>query len=89
MKMDKEAGQGGQFHFISDRNLHWASNRPVMFFVVFAHCCFVSYIYICFIYVVFQAVQALMDSAVQPLLMSVTDSVEAILLTMHQEDFSG
>ncbi|XP_046728668.1 conserved oligomeric Golgi complex subunit 5 [Silurus meridionalis] len=36
-----------------------------------------------------EAVQALMDSAVQPLLMSVTDSVEAILLTMHQEDFSG
>uniref|UniRef100_A0A8B9GNG0 Conserved oligomeric Golgi complex subunit 5 n=1 Tax=Astyanax mexicanus TaxID=7994 RepID=A0A8B9GNG0_ASTMX len=33
--------------------------------------------------------KALMDSAVQPLLMSVTDSVEAILITMHQEDFSG
>uniref|UniRef100_A0AAR2JV81 Conserved oligomeric Golgi complex subunit 5 n=1 Tax=Pygocentrus nattereri TaxID=42514 RepID=A0AAR2JV81_PYGNA len=33
--------------------------------------------------------QALMGSAVQPLLMSVTDSVEAILVTMHQEDFSG
>uniref|UniRef100_A0AAR2L942 Conserved oligomeric Golgi complex subunit 5 n=1 Tax=Pygocentrus nattereri TaxID=42514 RepID=A0AAR2L942_PYGNA len=32
---------------------------------------------------------ALMGSAVQPLLMSVTDSVEAILVTMHQEDFSG
>uniref|UniRef100_A0AAY5F3J5 Conserved oligomeric Golgi complex subunit 5 n=1 Tax=Electrophorus electricus TaxID=8005 RepID=A0AAY5F3J5_ELEEL len=32
---------------------------------------------------------ALMGSAVQPLLMSVTDSVEAILITMHQEDFSG
>uniref|UniRef100_A0A8C2ALI1 Conserved oligomeric Golgi complex subunit 5 n=1 Tax=Cyprinus carpio TaxID=7962 RepID=A0A8C2ALI1_CYPCA len=28
-------------------------------------------------------------SAVQPLLNSVTDSVEAILITMHQEDFSG
>uniref|UniRef100_A0A8C1DDE5 Conserved oligomeric Golgi complex subunit 5 n=1 Tax=Cyprinus carpio carpio TaxID=630221 RepID=A0A8C1DDE5_CYPCA len=32
---------------------------------------------------------ALMGSAVQPLLNSVTDSVEAILITMHQEDFSG
>uniref|UniRef100_A0A8C1DJG0 Conserved oligomeric Golgi complex subunit 5 n=1 Tax=Cyprinus carpio carpio TaxID=630221 RepID=A0A8C1DJG0_CYPCA len=31
----------------------------------------------------------LMSSAVQPLLNSVTDSVEAILITMHQEDFSG
>uniref|UniRef100_A0AAY5EBW3 Conserved oligomeric Golgi complex subunit 5 helical domain-containing protein n=1 Tax=Electrophorus electricus TaxID=8005 RepID=A0AAY5EBW3_ELEEL len=36
-----------------------------------------------------QALTALMGSAVQPLLMSVTDSVEAILITMHQEDFSG
>jgi len=36
-----------------------------------------------------QAVQALMSSAVQPLLNSVSDSVEAILITMHQEDFSG
>ncbi|KAK2832624.1 hypothetical protein Q7C36_016086 [Tachysurus vachellii] len=36
-----------------------------------------------------EEVQTLMDSAVQPLLTSVTDSVEAILLTMHQEDFSG
>uniref|UniRef100_A0AAR2M3E6 Conserved oligomeric Golgi complex subunit 5 n=1 Tax=Pygocentrus nattereri TaxID=42514 RepID=A0AAR2M3E6_PYGNA len=36
-----------------------------------------------------KSVQALMGSAVQPLLMSVTDSVEAILVTMHQEDFSG
>uniref|UniRef100_A0AAY4D233 Conserved oligomeric Golgi complex subunit 5 n=1 Tax=Denticeps clupeoides TaxID=299321 RepID=A0AAY4D233_9TELE len=36
-----------------------------------------------------QAVQALMDGAVQPLLQSVGDSVEAILITMHQEDFSG
>uniref|UniRef100_A0A673KWX8 Conserved oligomeric Golgi complex subunit 5 n=1 Tax=Sinocyclocheilus rhinocerous TaxID=307959 RepID=A0A673KWX8_9TELE len=35
------------------------------------------------------SVQALMSSAVQPLLNSVTDSVEAILITMHQEDFSG
>uniref|UniRef100_A0A9J7ZMB6 Conserved oligomeric Golgi complex subunit 5 n=1 Tax=Cyprinus carpio carpio TaxID=630221 RepID=A0A9J7ZMB6_CYPCA len=35
------------------------------------------------------SVQALMGSAVQPLLNSVTDSVEAILITMHQEDFSG
>uniref|UniRef100_A0A8C2AP52 Conserved oligomeric Golgi complex subunit 5 n=1 Tax=Cyprinus carpio TaxID=7962 RepID=A0A8C2AP52_CYPCA len=36
-----------------------------------------------------KSVQALMSSAVQPLLNSVTDSVEAILITMHQEDFSG
>lgn len=36
-----------------------------------------------------QSVQALMSSAVQPLLNSVSDSVEAILITMHQEDFSG
>uniref|UniRef100_A0A9J8A893 Conserved oligomeric Golgi complex subunit 5 n=1 Tax=Cyprinus carpio carpio TaxID=630221 RepID=A0A9J8A893_CYPCA len=36
-----------------------------------------------------KSVQALMGSAVQPLLNSVTDSVEAILITMHQEDFSG
>uniref|UniRef100_A0AAY4D2P2 Conserved oligomeric Golgi complex subunit 5 n=1 Tax=Denticeps clupeoides TaxID=299321 RepID=A0AAY4D2P2_9TELE len=36
-----------------------------------------------------KAVQALMDGAVQPLLQSVGDSVEAILITMHQEDFSG
>uniref|UniRef100_A0A8C2GGL1 Conserved oligomeric Golgi complex subunit 5 n=1 Tax=Cyprinus carpio TaxID=7962 RepID=A0A8C2GGL1_CYPCA len=36
-----------------------------------------------------KSVQNLMSSAVQPLLNSVTDSVEAILITMHQEDFSG
>ncbi|XP_076861700.1 conserved oligomeric Golgi complex subunit 5 [Brachyhypopomus gauderio] len=36
-----------------------------------------------------ESAQVLMGSAVQPLLMSVTDSVEAILITMHQEDFSG
>uniref|UniRef100_A0A8C2B050 Conserved oligomeric Golgi complex subunit 5 n=1 Tax=Cyprinus carpio TaxID=7962 RepID=A0A8C2B050_CYPCA len=36
-----------------------------------------------------ESVQNLMSSAVQPLLNSVTDSVEAILITMHQEDFSG
>uniref|UniRef100_A0A8C9RBS0 Conserved oligomeric Golgi complex subunit 5 n=1 Tax=Scleropages formosus TaxID=113540 RepID=A0A8C9RBS0_SCLFO len=36
-----------------------------------------------------QAVQALMAGAVQPLLLSVSDSVEAIIITMHQEDFSG
>ncbi|XP_061769123.1 conserved oligomeric Golgi complex subunit 5 [Nerophis ophidion] len=33
--------------------------------------------------------QALMSSAVQPLLQSVSDSIEAILITLHQEDFSG
>uniref|UniRef100_A0A7N6AXG1 Conserved oligomeric Golgi complex subunit 5 n=1 Tax=Anabas testudineus TaxID=64144 RepID=A0A7N6AXG1_ANATE len=32
---------------------------------------------------------ALMSSAVQPLLQSVGDSIEAILITLHQEDFSG
>jgi len=31
----------------------------------------------------------LMTSAVQPLVASVADSVEAIILTMHNEDFSG
>ncbi|RXN00849.1 Conserved oligomeric Golgi complex subunit 5 [Acipenser ruthenus] len=36
-----------------------------------------------------EMIQALMGSAVQPLLRSVLDSVEAILITMHQEDFSG
>lgn len=36
-----------------------------------------------------QGVQALMRSAVHPLLQSVTDSIEAIIITLHQEDFSG
>ncbi|MBN3295644.1 conserved oligomeric Golgi complex subunit 5 [Amia ocellicauda] len=36
-----------------------------------------------------EEVQSLMGSAVQPLLHSVSDSVEAIIITMHQEDFSG
>lgn len=36
-----------------------------------------------------QGVQALMGSAVQPLLQSVSDSIEAIIITLHQEDFSG
>uniref|UniRef100_A0A667ZV87 Conserved oligomeric Golgi complex subunit 5 n=1 Tax=Myripristis murdjan TaxID=586833 RepID=A0A667ZV87_9TELE len=36
-----------------------------------------------------QGVQALMSSAVQPLLQSVGDSIEAIIITLHQEDFSG
>lgn len=40
-------------------------------------------------YFIFQSVQTLMGSAVQPLLMSITESVEAIIITMHQEDFSG
>ncbi|XP_066448023.1 conserved oligomeric Golgi complex subunit 5 [Eleutherodactylus coqui] len=31
----------------------------------------------------------LMGNAVQPLINSVSDSVEAIIITMHQEDFSG
>ncbi|KAJ8261862.1 hypothetical protein GJAV_G00159310 [Gymnothorax javanicus] len=36
-----------------------------------------------------ETLQALMVAAVQPLLLSVSDSVEAIIITMHQEDFSG
>ncbi|XP_069765263.1 conserved oligomeric Golgi complex subunit 5 isoform X2 [Narcine bancroftii] len=36
-----------------------------------------------------ETVQALMGSAVHPLLNSVEDSVEAIIITMHQEDFAG
>uniref|UniRef100_A0A8D3E4S1 Conserved oligomeric Golgi complex subunit 5 n=1 Tax=Scophthalmus maximus TaxID=52904 RepID=A0A8D3E4S1_SCOMX len=32
---------------------------------------------------------SLMGSAVQPLLQSVSDSIEAIIITLHQEDFSG
>lgn len=36
-----------------------------------------------------EGVQALMNSAVQPLLQSVSDSIEAIIITLHQEDFSG
>ncbi|KAK2535558.1 Cog5 [Columba livia] len=36
-----------------------------------------------------KVVHDLMGSAVQPLLNSVGDSVEAIIITMHQEDFSG
>uniref|UniRef100_A0A7N6ABU9 Conserved oligomeric Golgi complex subunit 5 helical domain-containing protein n=1 Tax=Anabas testudineus TaxID=64144 RepID=A0A7N6ABU9_ANATE len=35
------------------------------------------------------SLEALMSSAVQPLLQSVGDSIEAILITLHQEDFSG
>ncbi|KAM4676724.1 conserved oligomeric Golgi complex subunit 5 [Discoglossus pictus] len=34
-------------------------------------------------------IYGLMGNAVQPLLNSVGDSVEAIIITMHQEDFSG
>ncbi|XP_061570606.1 conserved oligomeric Golgi complex subunit 5 [Cololabis saira] len=36
-----------------------------------------------------EGVQVLMGSAVQPLLQSVSDSIEAIIFTLHQEDFSG
>ncbi|XP_055139588.1 conserved oligomeric Golgi complex subunit 5 isoform X3 [Symphalangus syndactylus] len=35
------------------------------------------------------AIHALMENAVQPLLTSVGDAIEAIIITMHQEDFSG
>uniref|UniRef100_A0A8C2ZY46 Conserved oligomeric Golgi complex subunit 5 n=1 Tax=Cyclopterus lumpus TaxID=8103 RepID=A0A8C2ZY46_CYCLU len=37
----------------------------------------------------FHTFQVLMSSAVQPLLQSVSDSIEAIIITLHQEDFSG
>ena len=36
-----------------------------------------------------QEVSRLMVAGVEPLLASINDSVEAILLTMHREDFSG
>ncbi|XP_028668771.1 conserved oligomeric Golgi complex subunit 5 [Erpetoichthys calabaricus] len=36
-----------------------------------------------------EMILSLMSNAVQPLLNSVSDSVEAIIITMHQEDFSG
>ncbi|XP_041820342.1 conserved oligomeric Golgi complex subunit 5 [Chelmon rostratus] len=36
-----------------------------------------------------EGVRALMSNAVQPLLQSVSDSIEAIIITLHQEDFSG
>ncbi|XP_042875116.1 conserved oligomeric Golgi complex subunit 5-like [Penaeus japonicus] len=35
------------------------------------------------------AIDSLMASAVQPLFLSITQAVEAIILTMHNEDFSG
>uniref|UniRef100_A0A8C5V082 Conserved oligomeric Golgi complex subunit 5 n=1 Tax=Microcebus murinus TaxID=30608 RepID=A0A8C5V082_MICMU len=36
-----------------------------------------------------KVIHALMGNAVQPLLTSVGDAIEAIIITMHQEDFSG
>uniref|UniRef100_A0A2K6BM53 Conserved oligomeric Golgi complex subunit 5 n=1 Tax=Macaca nemestrina TaxID=9545 RepID=A0A2K6BM53_MACNE len=36
-----------------------------------------------------KAIHTLMENAVQPLLTSVGDAIEAIIITMHQEDFSG
>ncbi|XP_034019786.1 conserved oligomeric Golgi complex subunit 5 [Thalassophryne amazonica] len=36
-----------------------------------------------------EELQVLMSGALQPLLQSVSDSIEAIIITMHQEDFSG
>ncbi|XP_058046328.1 conserved oligomeric Golgi complex subunit 5 [Ahaetulla prasina] len=36
-----------------------------------------------------KTIHGLMGNAVQPLLDSVGDSIEAIIMTMHQEDFSG
>ncbi|KAG7169758.1 Conserved oligomeric Golgi complex subunit 5-like [Homarus americanus] len=35
------------------------------------------------------SIDSLMSSAVQPLVDSITDAIEAIILTMHSEDFSG
>lgn len=56
--------------------------------VLFKHCTFLTEFIIC-PYFVIQGVQVLMSSAVQPLLQSVSDSIEAIIITLHQEDFSG
>uniref|UniRef100_H3ANZ6 Component of oligomeric golgi complex 5 n=1 Tax=Latimeria chalumnae TaxID=7897 RepID=H3ANZ6_LATCH len=39
--------------------------------------------------VALETAHSLMESAIQPLLNSVGDSIEAIIITMHQEDFSG
>ncbi|XP_012576384.1 PREDICTED: conserved oligomeric Golgi complex subunit 5 isoform X2 [Condylura cristata] len=36
-----------------------------------------------------KTIHVLMGNAVQPLLTSVADAIEAIIITMHQEDFSG
>ncbi|XP_077450408.1 conserved oligomeric Golgi complex subunit 5 [Stigmatopora argus] len=36
-----------------------------------------------------EEVHSLMSNAVHPLLQSVSDSIEAIIITLHQEDFSG
>lgn len=36
-----------------------------------------------------QSVLYLMGTAIQPLLSSISDALEAIVLTIHQEDFSG
>ncbi|XP_007943288.2 conserved oligomeric Golgi complex subunit 5 [Orycteropus afer afer] len=36
-----------------------------------------------------KSIHALMGNAMQPLLTSVGDAIEAIIITMHQEDFSG
>uniref|UniRef100_A0A8C6YAF7 Conserved oligomeric Golgi complex subunit 5 n=1 Tax=Naja naja TaxID=35670 RepID=A0A8C6YAF7_NAJNA len=38
---------------------------------------------------ILKTIHSLMGNAVQPLLDSVGDSIEAIIMTMHQEDFSG
>uniref|UniRef100_A0A670YZ28 Conserved oligomeric Golgi complex subunit 5 n=1 Tax=Pseudonaja textilis TaxID=8673 RepID=A0A670YZ28_PSETE len=38
---------------------------------------------------ILKTIHGLMGNAVQPLLDSVGDSIEAIIMTMHQEDFSG
>ena len=43
----------------------------------------------CLFLIFFQAICVLMGNAVQPLLTSVGDAIEAIIITMHQEDFSG
>lgn len=49
----------------------------------------VSLILLLFFFSLCQTVHALMGNAIQPLLTSVADAVEAIIITMHQEDFSG
>uniref|UniRef100_A0A8C7BT12 Conserved oligomeric Golgi complex subunit 5 n=1 Tax=Neovison vison TaxID=452646 RepID=A0A8C7BT12_NEOVI len=46
-------------------------------------------IFILFYFLLLSTIHALMGSALQPLLTSVGDAIEAIIITMHQEDFSG
>ena len=51
-----------------------------LFFTVFSNAAVTSFL---------QSVVILMGNAIQPLLSSISDALEAIILTMHNEDFSG